>query len=200
MWCFAESFAFVLGSKDLLTKETTHHIYNKQVQYLIGDCWTWFQYIVTKRKEIETIEKSNNTYIAKLSRQTSRLKQYSLGSPLLTAIWSSNWGTDPGCAFIPLVKLQIAVLGTPTYNLRPQINIIISFWMKMQLWFYFNSFTAVYFFMWFTTFSRGWGAGQASRGLRKFQDPFLLLSKMLVDLLVITVCSPRQCSGRLEPG
>ena len=85
--------------------------------------------------------------MSKLGRQTSRLEQYSLGSPLLTAIWSSNWETDPGCAFIPLVKLQIAILETPAYNLRPQINIIITFHTKMQLWFYFNSFTAVYFFL-----------------------------------------------------
>ena len=195
MWCFAESFAFVLGSKNLLTKETTHHTHNKQVQHLIEDCWTWFQYIVTKRREIETIEKSNSTYISKLGQQTSRLKQYSLVSPLLSAIWSSNWETYPGCAFFPLVKLQISILGTPIYNLRPQINIIISFHTKMQVWFYFNSFTAVYFFLWFTKFSRAWGAGQASWGLRKFQEP-ILLSKEPVDLLVTTVCSHRQCSCR----
>ena len=34
---FAESFNFVLGLKDLLTKETAGYIHNKQFQYLIDN-------------------------------------------------------------------------------------------------------------------------------------------------------------------
>ena len=37
---FAESFDFVLGLKDSLTKETTQHTHNKQFQYLIEDYLT----------------------------------------------------------------------------------------------------------------------------------------------------------------
>ena len=62
--CFAVSFTLALGSKNLLTKETTCH--TQQFQYLIEDYLTYFQYAVIKRREIETVEKSNSTYIIKL--------------------------------------------------------------------------------------------------------------------------------------
>ena len=48
---------------------------NKQFQYLIEDYFTYFQYTAIKRKEIETMERSNSVYITKLGRQpTLRLQ------------------------------------------------------------------------------------------------------------------------------
>ena len=69
-----------------------------------------------------------------------------LGSPSLTAIWSPNWKKVLGSASATWVKFQIAVLGTPTYNPRPQTDtVIISLCADMQLcFFFFLTFTMLF--------------------------------------------------------
>ena len=90
--------------------------------------------MIIKGRGIETIGKSNSTYITKLGQSTSRL----------TAIWSPNWEKVPGNVSNPQVNFKIAVSGVPTYNPRAQSDIIISFQAKMQLWFYFNLVTMLF--------------------------------------------------------
>ena len=79
---------------------------------------TYFQYIVIKRSEIETTEKSNNTYVTKFGQATSILKQHARKS-LLNSNQESQLGKDPGSVSNSQLRLQIAVLGAPAYKPRP---------------------------------------------------------------------------------
>ena len=75
--CFDKSFPFLLDLKNSLTKGTTCLLLtNKQFQFFMEDYLTCFQHTPIKRKEIETIERSNNVYITKLCQPTSRLEQH----------------------------------------------------------------------------------------------------------------------------
>ena len=53
----------------------------------------------------------------------------------MTAIWSSSWQRVLGSVSTPWVRFQIASLGVPAYNPRPQDDTVISLLAKMQLQF-----------------------------------------------------------------
>ena len=114
----------------------------------------------TKKK---TTEKSNSTYISKLGQPTSRLKQCA-GKSRATAIWSPS--QEKGSASAPQMRLQSALSRAPTYNPRPQTDVI-SLHGEMQLWFYYNIFTMLFVSPCESQdFVKPQAIGQTSRGSR----------------------------------
>ena len=64
MFCY--KFYFHFRFKGYISKRNHSLNTNKQFQFFIEDYLTEFQYKVSKRKEIETIERSYSIYITKL--------------------------------------------------------------------------------------------------------------------------------------
>ena len=142
-----------------------------------------FQHTVTKRREIETIERINNTYTTKLGQPTSRLEQ--AGSPLLTAIWSPYRERVLGCKSTPRVRPHIAVSGALAYNPRLQTGIINSLHIEMQFCFYFPLFTMLFHLVSHRILLDPEGLARPP-GAQEFQDPLLYLKCCL------TCCACRQ--------
>ena len=99
------------------------------------------------------------------------------------------------------MRLQIAVLGVPTYSPRPQTDIIITVHAKMQLWFYFNLVTMLFVSPCESQDCiRSRGVGQTSRGSRA-PRPIPFLTQVPPDLLCLQAgMKSRQCPGRSEGG
>ena len=80
-------------------------------------------------------------YINKLHLWTSRPKQ--CWEVLCNSNLVSQLGKGPGHHVCSMVSLQNCSLGAPTYNPRPQTDVI-SLHGEMQLWFYYNIFTMLF--------------------------------------------------------
>ena len=106
---------------------------------------------MVRRKEIETIERSNSVYIIELHRNL-HLVLNSAG----TVRSNSNPGkvrsnSNPESEQTrvsdrvsnPRMRVCIVALGVPTYNLGPKIDMIICRCTNVQLWFSFNFYSAI---------------------------------------------------------
>ena len=135
---------------------------------------TYFQFIVIKRSEIETIEKSNSTYVTKFGQATSILKQHA-GKSLLNSNLESQLGKDPGSVSKSQLTLQIAVLGAPVYNPRLKTGISIRWCTKKY------SFTKLFHNFCESQEFLDLGGLARTPGAQDSQDPPPFLSKGLPD-------------------
>ena len=84
-------------------------------------------------------------------------------------------------SLIPWVRLQTAVLGVPAYDPRPQTDIIIGLWAKMQIWFYFNILQRCLFHLVSHRILLDLKGLARPSGAQKYQDPLPFSSKVPLD-------------------
>ena len=165
-------------NKPLITHKQTILTSNRRLFNLISIYSHW------GKKEIETRERSCREYTSPNWADTYTQTWTALGSLTLAAVWGLYWEKVSDGASTLQVRLQIAILGAPTYNPRLKTDAIISFSAEV-LGVFFNFYNAVCFTLWVVRFCwtlklGEWDMGfPGPQGLKKFQDSFL--SKMPLD-------------------